>query len=217
MILTECDLPEGGWEPFCPVRPCVWALWIALACMYSHTRPPTFLGQISRWTLSLSWHRPTDLSSCTLHYMYVLANLPYKWRYLNTKEHQQLKNPQPRNLHFRTNQTIQDSTQLHSSIIRLAAKSYNTGVRFLLTRIQWLYLSPMGLYYLTLQSTGTCPKVIRMNSLNLRIGQTLLTLPVKFCIAVSGPETWSTSQRACVRTIIVGPIAPIRPINYVIN
>jgi len=40
----------GGFDPpFYVVRPCVRTLWIVLACMHSHTRPPTFLGQITHW------------------------------------------------------------------------------------------------------------------------------------------------------------------------
>src|SRR6218665_27237 len=46
---TGCDLPGVGefYPAFRTVRPCVSTLQIALACMYSHTRPPPLWGQIT--------------------------------------------------------------------------------------------------------------------------------------------------------------------------
>jgi len=46
-ILFNCHqgvVCRGFDQPFCTVRPCVRTLWIALACLYLHTRHPTFFG-----------------------------------------------------------------------------------------------------------------------------------------------------------------------------
>jgi len=45
--LRHCD--EVRVSEVCTVRPCAAALRIALACIYLHTRPQPFLGQITFW------------------------------------------------------------------------------------------------------------------------------------------------------------------------
>ena len=61
-----CDLPGGGGstQPLCIVQPCVRTLWIVLACMYSHTRHPTFFG--TNHTLGTRRPKETTRLPCRL-------------------------------------------------------------------------------------------------------------------------------------------------------